>query len=211
MINSVCIPCFRITILGVFLFASCRKEALPGYDRIAQVLRDGDHYKLVELLQDGVDPNVADEEGMTPLHVAVANGDFRSCMLLLQYGANAAVEDASGLPAISFSASPEIIMLLLQHGASPQFPSRRGWMPIHTAASTGDVSCVVELIRAGAYVNCLTRKGISPLFVAVQNGHEEVAKVLIKNGADTNQSTYDGVTVGDAAIESGLSNLIDEE
>ena len=58
-----------------------------------------------ELLDGGADPNFRDSDGRTALHIAACEGYAEVVELLLQRGAEAAVEDQWGStvrPALSF-------------------------------------------------------------------------------------------------------------
>jgi len=59
-------------------------------------------------------------------------------------------------------------------------------IPLHLAASEGDVELVKELLEQGLNVNARDMHGLTPLHVAALKGHTEVAKVLLEHGADVN-------------------------
>ena len=48
------------------------------------------------LLSHGAQPNVADEVGLTPLHLAVASGSIHLVYLLLCFGADCMLKDGRG-------------------------------------------------------------------------------------------------------------------
>ncbi|OHE94082.1 hypothetical protein CORC01_10657 [Colletotrichum orchidophilum] len=83
-INSVIEPYYTTPLL-----------ALLGH-RFNHALGDANFYRprLVEwILQHGADPNIADREGLTPLHYAVFWLDARAVELLIQYGARVDPKD----------------------------------------------------------------------------------------------------------------------
>ena len=51
-------------------------------------MESGNCFSLQHLLDSGGDPNVADELGRTPLHIAAKTGDIASVNLVLERGAN---------------------------------------------------------------------------------------------------------------------------
>lgn len=57
---------------------------------------DGEVDKLRSILDSGVDPSMADSEGMTPLHYAADRGNCEVVDILLSYGANANSIDCEG-------------------------------------------------------------------------------------------------------------------
>ena len=74
------------------------------------------------LLENGADPNVEDDDGMTSLHVAVYAGSLDVVRLLLEHGAN--VEPGVGVVRTPFQIASEkghhdVAKLLSEHGAKP--------------------------------------------------------------------------------------------
>lgn len=65
-----------------------------------------------ELLQRGVDVNVQDHKGMTPLHYAAQNQDTEMSELLLAHGALDDIEDQSGHTADFYSKSAALAGIL---------------------------------------------------------------------------------------------------
>ena len=60
---------------------------------------------------------------MTPLHIAVQNGDFESAALLLHHGATPSAKTSDLNTPLHFTAAGSgkdgVTQLLLEHGASP--------------------------------------------------------------------------------------------
>ena len=62
-----------------------------------QIIESGRSAGLKHLLDSGGDPNVADELGRTPLHIAAKTGDIAAATLLLERDANIdAIEKVRG-------------------------------------------------------------------------------------------------------------------
>lgn len=57
---------------------------------------------------------------------------------------------------------------------------------LHSAASLGDLSKVVTLLKHNAYIDARDHNGQTSLHYAIQSGNTEVAKYLIDNGANLN-------------------------
>jgi uncharacterized protein len=78
---------------------------------------------LVKLLiEAGVDPNLSDNEDLTVLHHAAANGQVAMTELLLACGSEVNARDLAGYTPLIFAARSgklEIVKILLEHGADP--------------------------------------------------------------------------------------------
>ncbi|XP_055015713.1 ankyrin repeat and SOCS box protein 14-like isoform X2 [Boleophthalmus pectinirostris] len=93
------------------------------------------------LLESGANPNACDIKQKIPLALAAQNGHFNVVEVLLQKGANVKCESESGTILFDAAASgnPDIISLLLDHGADPNLPLYSGHLPIHRVAYHGHI------------------------------------------------------------------------
>lgn len=84
--------------------------------QLMYLAHEGSAEGIRELLDGGVDPNFRDSDGRTALHIAACEGHAEVVELLLQSGAEAAVEDQWGStvrPAYVFSVSLQLHFLAL--------------------------------------------------------------------------------------------------
>jgi ankyrin repeat protein len=173
------------------------------------------------LLADGANPNVRDEEGNTPLHVAGAVGSWDSVQLLLQAGANVGAKNRHGLTPLHTVLCRDIAGLLLERGADVNARDNAGQTPLHIAlnmmhgmpAGAGPTSsprrverlgrerrALVEfLISKGADLGAATESGQTPLHVAAEWGCVEAVELLVANGADPMARDVLGATPLDLA------------
>ena len=105
------------------------------------------------LLQHGATPNTADDQGYTPLTMAIFRQHSLGVIrLLLEAGASANVLTKYGdtplTYAIVYNRSPELVQTLLQAGADPNMSCRR--MPLHSALVGGEEEIAQMLLTAGA-------------------------------------------------------------
>jgi predicted Fe-Mo cluster-binding NifX family protein len=123
---------------------------------------EGDEH--VEMAIDrGVDLNIADNHGQTPLHVACDKG----------HGS--------------------IVTMLIDGGADLNVAKRDGQTPLHRACFFGHESVVRVLIDGGADLNITDGRGWTPLHVCsvvayttrIDEALLDILRVLILNGADT--------------------------
>jgi ankyrin repeat protein len=69
---------------------------------------------------------------------------------------------------------------LLHFGADPNRPSRKGNIPIATAANKGTVQIMQLLIDAGADIDAINESGASALIQASHFGQLEAVKLLLR-------------------------------
>jgi ankyrin repeat protein len=108
----------------------------------------------IYLLNKGASPELTDKDKVTPLHLAVDNGDYRLVERLLERNYDNIIN------------------------ARDNF----GWTPMHIAALHNDTDIVQLLIEKGAKVNLKDSEQNTPLTYAVLNKAFDVTHILRKNG-----------------------------
>lgn len=159
----------------LFLAASLSSNAGP----LHHAARDGDVAEAKAEIDSGAEINGLDENGETPLTLAILNG---------QSAATA---------------------FLLERGADIEARNRGGFTPLHAAAYVDDVDAAERLLAKGADVGDRRNKaGVSPLSVAAEQGHVAVARVLIERGADLEAGDQNGYTALSRALWRGQENVV---
>jgi ankyrin repeat protein len=141
-------------------------------------VRQGRHYELVEtLLAHSADPNMADNQNVTPIHHAAA------------------------------SANPGFVLLLQAHGAkvSSAANKKAPLPPLHIAARRGNLETSRVLIQLGAKPNEAAKSRKRPLHFAAHGGHSSIVSLLLESGADVDAT--DGTTLTALMYRSALSLL----
>ncbi|HSW00738.1 MAG TPA: ankyrin repeat domain-containing protein [Sedimentisphaerales bacterium] len=158
------------------------------------------------LVAHGEDVKAGDEEGMTPLHCAAYKGHEDVVAFLLARGADVnarTVPDprpeqigserdlgfrfAPGVTPLHEAVAgwdPNVVGLLLAHGAKVGASDESGNTSLHYAAARARRKVAEVLIAAGADVHARNKDGTTPLAIALRRGNVETARALIAAGAE---------------------------
>eukprot|EP00041_Stephanoeca_diplocostata_P004956 m.53810 g.53810 ORF g.53810 m.53810 type:complete len:1144 (+) comp15468_c0_seq1:92-3523(+) len=95
------------------------------------------------------------------------------------------------------------------HTAVPSPVVEVEWTDLHTAAQTGDVARLTELLRQHLNVNAIDLDSTTPLSHAARNGHVVCVQKLIDAHANVNASDLDGSTALHLAASNNYTNVVD--
>lgn len=165
-------------------------------DTLLQSAAGDGHVKGVKALLDlGVNKEVADEDGYTPLHRAASNGHLEVVEILLVNGANKETTQEEGSTPLNSAAGRghvEIVKVLLEKGANKEAAEKNGGAPLNSAVEEGNVEVVKLLLEEGANREATNKERRTPLNSSADRGHVEVVKVLLQIGANTEARSRDG-------------------
>lgn len=198
-----------------------------GRSHLAHAVQKQSVPALVALLKAGVDPNQLDINGNTPLHWAAQTASVHAVNALLRAGANPDVPNARGMrpfdliPAMPTAKRAHMQELLSPHRerAAPGMPQIKqplyehttkvkGNTPLHEAASTGDMSQVMDLLAHGHDVNVRNAHGQTPGMFAAQRGHVQLLAFLMNvPGFDITARDKQGNTLMHYAAKSPLPQV----
>ena len=133
--------------------------------------RDRDTNGVLSLIHKGVDVNVQDEKGMTPLMLASQAGHV------------------------------DLVAKLIERGASRNVQSNSGDTALIYATKENKINCVQKLIELGANVNIQGGNGQTALMHATRNEDGNCLEALLEGGANTDITDHDGYTTLARAIE----------
>lgn len=159
----------------------------------------------------GVDVNIEDEDGSTPLHYTASGGDLELTKLLLASGADASARDNKGFTPLTAAGKPqdnwglkitgedgEIIYQVFQKQNQPYILKLlaehidNSDINILDAASLGDIEKVMTLVMDDpSLVESVDEYGYTALHRASSLGHIEIVRFLISRGADVNSRAND--------------------
>src|SRR5690606_33788265 len=162
------------------------------------------------LLKHGVDPETANADGETPLHLVARAGNIEAARALLKAGAKVDPREKFGeqtpLMWAVVRRHPAMVDFLLEQGADVNARSavrdyqrvataesraksldRGGFTPLLYAAREHCRECVDVLLRHGAGVTLPAPSGVVPMVIAMINVNTDIARRLIEAGADVNQ------------------------
>ncbi|GAB1603336.1 ankyrin repeat and SAM domain-containing protein 6-like [Argonauta hians] len=181
-------------------------------DKFRQLLNACEHgevHVILNLLDQGyVQVDDADDDEITALQMAAANGQEQVVRLLLMRGAALDKPNMAGWTPLMQACRhghTNVVALLLQNKADYNALNRLGASALTIAARGGHLQVVRMLLDAGAEQN---RYGmdceITPLVSAAQNGHDSVLRLLLDRGYEVNyQTPSNGLTALMAAAQNG--------
>lgn len=177
-------------------------------NELALIIKAENHSKLQLLLEKGVDPNKANEYGLTPLFASIISGDLTSFDILLEKGARVDRTDVINAGFSKFSnhksldlavavGNVEIIKKLVD--LKMAHTNEKGTNALHMMAKACKAPGIFDVLRSGADINATDKAGKTPLMYAVKQGCWPVTLALVQNGADLLTEDKKGNTVFDLA------------
>lgn len=139
------------------------RDLVSGQGALHFVVQRRDLTWVRFLLQQGSNPNLADNAGVTPLQIAAQLGFADGVEALVEGGANPDVADATGeTPLIGavHRRDAEIVKLLLKHGANPDRSDNSGRSARDYAALMGSNNAILAAIESTAS----TRQGETQIY-----------------------------------------------
>lgn len=159
-------------------------EALPPIpiEFIMDSALNGNVEAIALALEAGINPDLTDENGRTPLMLAAFNGHTEIAERLLEAGARVDLRDSTNRTAFMFACTgPNLKLVTLLHrrgGRINDIDSHESWTPLMFAAAEGHRDVVQYLLSNGANPKAEDVDGETAATFARQRGFAEVAAMI---------------------------------
>ena len=166
-----------------------KQTDLHGRHALHYACRNGHEDIARYLLSKGSPPDHLDQDGMTPMTMAVISGKANCVDQLLEFGASVDSLNDSSIPlhlACQYGNKDIVRLLLLR---KPKITSNsEGLLPLHLAARTG-IEDILEMLMQYDKSGIDVQERFSlwtPLFFAASEGHDKCVQLLLRAGALVN-------------------------
>lgn len=193
---------FRPFFLALGLMLSSCHALAGAYEDFFKAF-EFDHVQEVQrLLLRGMDPNTPNELGVPALAVATRLGAGKSALLLAKHPQTQVnvvnTADESPLMLAALHNQLEVAQVLIDRGAEI---NRKGWTPLHYAATKGHIVMMRLLLDNSAYIDAESPNGTTPLMMAAYYGTPMAVKLLLEEGADPTPRNQSHVNALDLALK----------
>ena len=184
--------------MGHRSIATWRTAQSSNEQALFAAIEIGNVAKVKELLNKGVNPNVTDKDGNTPLTLAIVKGQYADIVPTLRQ-AGAKLNPESPMAQLIFATAPkvegekglDVMRFGLSEGINPITAiDNKGQTALNNAAFYNNQSAVELLLKNGVDIN--TRSGMMERTPLTWTFKPEMVKYLITNGADVNLRNGNG-------------------
>ncbi len=175
-----------IGVVGLFVWLQRQQSG----QKLLEAVEKNQLTVVAQLLSRGVDPNTANEDGVSALMLASYHGFKPIAETLLQHGAKVDAKDNRQETALRLagSAHPDVVKMLLEHGADANvrdFYGKTLLVAVCEGGADRDPATLRLLLEHGADPNVAGDNG-TPLLYAInlgQHGNTEIVRLLLEHGA----------------------------
>lgn len=186
------------------------KANAGSYEDFFTAIQRDDASAIAALLGRGFDPNTRDSDGQVGLLLALRADSLNAAQALMQHPALQvdASNTAGETPLMMAALKGRLAWCrrLLDLGAALQ---KRGWTPLHYAASGPEPAVVKLMLDRGASVDAESPNRTTPLMMAARYGREESVDLLLTGGADVRRTNDRGLDAVEFARLGGRESLVE--
>lgn len=176
-----------------FRSASGRHIAFENSVVLLEAASRNDMQEVAELLQHGITPDAANEDGLTALHQCCIDNNVEMLKLLLQYGANVDAQDSdkwTPLHAAATCGHLELVRILIEHGANLLAVNTDGNMPYDLC----DDENTLDFIEAEMSKRGVTQELIDETRSSTERQMLRDLMEIARNGGDLEEPDNQGAT-----------------
>ncbi|XP_041355391.1 ankyrin-1-like [Gigantopelta aegis] len=148
------------------------------------------------LVGKGVNINLQNEDGNTPLHFAVQGLSFNIVNHLVEHGGEINQQNENGNTPLHYAAqhgSVDIVSCLVENQAELDAEDKSGNTPLHLAARNCKMENISCLVDKGAQVDCENIEGCTPLIYSSYCEQSRILEYLLRKGANSNHGNTTAV------------------
>ena len=167
------------------------------------------------LIDNKANINYTDENGFTPLNIAIESGDMELTKFLITNGANVNSLMQDGVSLIGYAIAQnnmDLLQILIENGANVNNTNGDSWAktPLQTASRLGLDNVVRILLTRNADINAVDMNGNTALHTAALNSQLSVVKLLLEKNPNLDIQNKVGNTALHLAIISGNIDIVGE-
>jgi ankyrin repeat protein len=186
-------------LVKYFVLEKGAELSIPNYDGDTPLSKAAamGHGDIVQFLLDRGAPQVANNEGALPIHLAAVHDRREVLTALLQRDIDPNTLSAKNRTPILLAAATgqtAAIEILARDGADVNLPDVHGQTPLYMAVYQNHTKTVRKLLDLGADLSIAMEDNISPIQLAAAKGFAEIVKILLDHGADPSLPGVNGVT-----------------
>lgn len=187
----------------IVLLVSLSAQA-GSYEDFFVAVKRNDGGTVTELLNKGFDPNTPDPNGRVALIIALQEESFAVAeALMARPNLNVNAVNQAGETALMMAVLRGNMAWserLIARGAEI---NKKGWSPLHYAATGPEPKTVQLLLERGAVVDAESPDRTTPLMLAARYGKEDSVTLLLARGADPTRTNDRNMNAADFARGGG--------